>query len=121
MYIARMVRARADADVFAVIADPTRRRILGLLGTEGAQTVSEINRPLRMSQPALSQHLRVLRDARLVQQERSGRFRRYTLNPEGLKEVYEWVSFFSRFWDEKLDALGHYLDKNRSKTQGKRS
>ena len=64
-----------------------------------------------MSLPALSKHLQVLREVGLVTQERSGRRRIYRLNAEPLKEVGEWVAHFEAFWDEKLDALALYLDK----------
>jgi DNA-binding transcriptional ArsR family regulator len=104
-----MVRNAADFDVFFAIADPTRRRLLDQLG-KSDRTVSELARPFRCSQPAISQHLRVLRDAGLVTQEKIGRFRRYRLNAERLRHVYDWVAHYKKFWTEKLTALGQYLD-----------
>ncbi len=106
-----MVRSRVDADIFKAVADPTRRRILDLLG-EGERTVGELAGEFNVSQPAVSQHLRVLREAGLVGWARAGRSHRYSLNPVPLKEVFDWVAFFSRFWDEKLTALGRFLEKN---------
>lgn len=107
------MRPRADADIFNALADPTRRRILDLLG-QGERTVGELAGEFDVSQPAVSQHLRVLREAGLVHWERAGRSRRYSLNPTPLKDVYDWVAFFGRFWDEKLTALGRYLEKRKS-------
>ena len=104
-----MVRHQARVDVFQAIADPTRRRILDLLGA-GDRTVSEIASPFRISQPGVSQHLRVLRDANLVRQKRVGRYRRYRLNAAALRQVYDWVAHYDRFWDEKLKALGKYME-----------
>lgn len=63
-----------------------------------------------MSQPALSQHLSVLRRANLVSQRRDGRRRLYRINPEPLREIYDWIEHYRRFWDAKLDALGLFLD-----------
>ena len=105
-----MSRPYSDADVFKAIADPTRRQLLQRLG-EGDKAVSELAEPFAMSLPALSKHLQVLREVGLVTQERSGRRRIYHLNAEPLKEVGEWVAHFEAFWDEKLDALALYLDK----------
>ena len=105
-----MSRRSAAADVFLAIADPTRRRMLQMLrGDERPAT--ELARAFRISQPSVSQHLRVLRDAGLVRARRSGRQRIYQLRPRKLKVVVDWVAYFDKFWDEKLSALGTYLDK----------
>lgn len=104
-----MVRQAATGDVYAAIADPTRRRILDRL-ERGDLTVSEIAAPFRVSQPAVSQHLRVLRDAGLVTPRKDGRFRRYRLNPGGLRHVYDWVAHYKRFWEKKLTRLGEFLN-----------
>ena len=65
-----------------------------------------------MTLPAISQHLHVLCEADLVKQRRAGRQRLYQLNPEPLKQVSDWVSDYEQFWQEKLNALGEYLEKN---------
>ena len=104
-----MVRHRAGTDVFHAISDPTRRRILDLLGA-GERTVSEIAAPFEISLPGVSQHLRVLRKAGLVRQKRVGRYRRYRLNAAALRQVHDWVGHYKRFWDKKLRALGQYLE-----------
>lgn len=65
----------------------------------------------RMSQPALSQHLAVLRRANLVTQRRDGRRRLYRINPEPLREIVDWLEHYRRFWDARLEALGAFLDR----------
>jgi len=120
-----MARATADASVFHAIADPTRRRILEVLrdGEWSAgdlyARMAEPRRRVRLSQPAFSQHLGVLRRAGLVEQRKSGRHRLYAVRAEPLHEVSLWIAHFDRFWGEKLGALGQYLDRQHSvKEQG---
>lgn len=96
-------------DVYRAISDPTRRQILDLLATS-ERPVGELAAPFAMSQPAISQHLRVLREAGLVAERRVGRQRRYRLNPEPLKEVATWVAQYERFWRDRFTALERYLD-----------
>ena len=110
--IARPLRAQRrslHADVFSAIGEPTRRRLLDLLG-RGEQPVNRLAQPFRMTRPAISQHLRVLRHAGLVTVRRVGRERRYRLRAKPLEEVYDWVAHYERFWRKKLKALGKYLD-----------
>ena len=109
---ARSFRAslRPCADVFAAIGEPTRRRLLDLLGN-GEQAVNRLAQPFRMTRPAISQHLRVLRHAGLVTVRRVGRERRYRLRAKPLEQVYDWVTHYERFWRKKLKALGDYLDR----------
>jgi DNA-binding transcriptional ArsR family regulator len=97
-------------DVFRAIADPTRRAMLSLLN-ESDRSVGELMAPFSMSQPAVSQHLKVLRGAGLVTVRQEGRQRYYRLEPEQLKEVYDWLAHFRHFWEEKLDALEDYLER----------
>jgi DNA-binding transcriptional ArsR family regulator len=78
-------------EVFRAIADPTRRRILDILAAEGTRPVNELSRRFAMSQPAVSQHLRVLRGAGLVRVRRQGRLRVYSVDPEPLRDVYHWA------------------------------
>jgi DNA-binding transcriptional ArsR family regulator len=105
------------ADVYSAIADPTRRRILDLLAA-ASRSVGELALPFRMSRPAVSQHLRVLRDAGLVSEHRSGRQRIYRLEPAGLREVDLWLRSYQRFWQTKFAALGDYLDETAEETDG---
>ena len=97
-------------DVFFAIADPTRRRLLEALGKQPAQAVNSLAAPFSMTRPAISQHLRILRDAGLVIEHRVGRERRYQLRAAPLREVSDWVSQYERFWPGHLRRLGAYLD-----------
>ncbi|MEH2258554.1 ArsR/SmtB family transcription factor [Nostoc sp.] len=106
-----MSRPAASADVFVAIADPTRRALLDLLRS-GEQPVKELAQPFAMSLPAISQHLQILCEAGLVQMRKAGRQRFYRLNPEPLKQISEWIADYEQFWQEKLDALGNYLEEN---------
>ena len=106
-----MSRPAASADVFVAIADPTRRALLDLLRS-GEQPVKELAQPFAMSLPAISQHLQILCEAGLVQMRKAGRQRFYRLNPEPLKQISEWIAQYEQFWQEKLDALGNYLEEN---------
>ncbi len=93
-----------DQDVFRAIADPTRRAIMSML-VKGDLRVSDIASQFEMSRPAVSKHLAQLEAADLILVERQGREAINKLNPEGLKPVAEWLSFFSQFWDDKLANL----------------
>ncbi len=99
------------ADVYTAIGDPTRRALLLRLADEGEKSVTELLEPYSISQPAISKHLRILRDAGLVRRRKEGRMRLYEVDASSLRQVHDWVSHFERYWEEKLDALGDYLDK----------
>lgn len=96
--------------VFEIIAEPNRRAILGLL-VSSERSVGEIERRLRMSQPTVSKHLRVLRDAGFVEASVDAQRRVYRLKPEPFKEVDDWLTPFRRFWSTHLDALERHLDR----------
>src|SRR5215469_16821008 len=96
--------------VFDIIAEPNRRAILGLLASS-QQSVGEIERQLRMPQPTVSKHLRVLREAGFVEATVDAQRRLYRLKPEPLKELDAWLEQFRRFWSAHLDALERYLDR----------
>jgi DNA-binding transcriptional ArsR family regulator len=105
--------------VFAIIAEPNRRAILSLLA--GSQhSVGELERQLRMPQPAISKHLRVLREAGFVESTVDAQRRLYRLNPEPLHEVDAWLAPFRRFWSAQLDALERHLDRKDRSTAHKR-
>ena len=111
-----MHRPRASADVFHVIADPTRRGILDLLAA-GERPARDLGAPFRVSQPAVSKHLAVLRASGLVSQRQQGGMRIYRLEPTGLQEVFDWVRHYEKFWDLKLAELSRYLDRHKRSKQ----
>ena len=96
--------------VFEIIAEPNRRAILDLL-VLSQQSVGEIERQLRMPQPTVSKHLRVLRDAGFVESTVDAQRRLYRLKPEPLREVDDWLAQFRRFWSAHVDALERHLDR----------
>jgi DNA-binding transcriptional ArsR family regulator len=101
--------AAATVDAFRAIADPTRREILDLLAARD-RGVTEIGARFAVSQPAISQHLKVLREAGLVEATRDGKRQIYRVRPEGFAPVRAWMAQYERFWTEKLDRLGALLD-----------
>jgi DNA-binding transcriptional ArsR family regulator len=111
-----MQPASPKTDVFFAIADRTRRALLRRLADEGEKPVMDLLKPFSISQPAVSKHLRCLREAGLVRSRTQGRQRLYRLDAGRLRQVHDWVAHFEQYWDEKLDALGGYLDqRNRTK------
>jgi DNA-binding transcriptional ArsR family regulator len=96
--------------VFEVIAEPNRRAILSLL-VSSPHSVGEIERQLRMPQPAVSKHLRVLREAGFVESTVDAQRRLYRLKPEPLQEIDAWLAPFRRFWSAHVDALERHLDR----------
>ncbi len=96
--------------VFEIIAEPNRRAILSLL-VSSQQSVGEIERQLRMSQPTVSKHLRVLREAGFVESTVDAQRRLYRLRPEPFEEMDAWLAPFRRFWSTHLDALERHLDR----------
>lgn len=95
---------------FEVIAEPNRRAILSLL-VMNEQSVGEIERRLKMPQPTVSKHLRVLREAGFVEATVDAQRRLYRLRPEPLQEVDAWLEPFRKLWETHLDALERYLDR----------
>jgi DNA-binding transcriptional ArsR family regulator len=110
-----MGSASPRADVYFAITDPTRRALLLRLAREGEKNVTELLGPFSISQPAVSKHLRILRDAGLVRSRKVGRLRLYEIDAVMLRQVHDWVSHFEKYWDEKMDALGEYLNKQKRK------
>jgi DNA-binding transcriptional ArsR family regulator len=96
--------------VFAIIAEPNRRAILSLL-VSSQQSVGEIERQLHMTQPTVSKHLRVLRDAGFVESTVDAQRRFYRLKPEPFQQVDAWLAQFRRFWSAHVDALERHLDR----------
>ena len=105
--------AKGVESVFEVIAEPNRRAILSLL-VSSQQSVGEIERQLRMPQPTVSKHLRVLREAGFVESTVDAQRRLYRLKPEPFQEVDAWLAPFRRFWSAHVDALERHLDRMES-------
>jgi DNA-binding transcriptional ArsR family regulator len=105
--------------VFEIIAEPNRRAILTLL-VSSPRSVGEIERQLRMPQPSVSKHLRVLREAGFVESTVDAQRRLYRLKPEPLQEVDAWLAKFRRFWSAHVDALERHLDRMDQSTPTKR-
>ena len=105
---------------FDVIAEPNRRAILSLL-VSSQQSVGEIERRLRIAQPMVSKHLRVLREAGFVESTVDAQRRLYRLKPEALQEVDDWLAPFRRFWSAHVDALERHLDRIDPPTPPKRT
>jgi DNA-binding transcriptional ArsR family regulator len=97
------------SEVFDVVSEPARRGILDLL-TTGPRSVGEIVDATGMSQPNASRHLRILREAQLVESRPEGQRRLYELRPEGLAELFGWLAPYQRLWRSSLDALEAHLD-----------
>jgi DNA-binding transcriptional ArsR family regulator len=112
-----MSRAKAHADVFHAIADPTRRAILDRLRA-GPAPVNALAGDFKQSRPAVSKHLRVLRLARLVEEERVGRERLYQLRPLALQQVAGWLEGYRSFWQVSLDGLKRHLEEGKGKGKG---
>ena len=111
-----MSRARASADVYHAVADPTRRAILDRL-RGGGVPVAELAAGFDMSRPAVSKHLRVLREARLVRERREGRQRIYQLTPGPLRDVAGWVESYRSFWTVNLMSLKRHLESGRESSR----
>ena len=105
--------------VFEIIAEPNRRAILRLL-VSSQQSVGEIERRLRMAQPTVSKHLRVLREAGFVESTVDAQRRLYRLKPEPLEEVDAWLAPFRLYWSAHINALERHLDRMDQSTPTKR-
>ena len=115
----RSVTYSAEA-TFHALADPTRRAVLDLL-RGGAQPAGQIAEAFPVSRPAISKHLRQLRRARLVVENRRGRHRYYHLNPEPLKEVDLWLDQYRRFWQMNLTNLKNFVEQEYARETGRES
>src|SRR5690349_23098339 len=97
---------------FAALADPTRRRIVARL-TRGHVRVTDLAQPFAMSLNAVSKHVKMLERAGLVRRTRVGREHYLRLRAQPLRQVQDWVSQYERFWNQRLDALGEFLDRQK--------
>ncbi len=103
-----------EPDVFSAISNPVRRDILVLL-KKGPRAVNDLAHGFELSRPAISEHLQVLRKARLVKEEPRGRERYYHLDPRPLAEVEAWIESFSRYWKQRLHDLETMLEEEDKK------
>lgn len=92
-------------DKFSALADPTRRRIMEMLAANRALPASEISRRFSCTPSAISQHLKVLREADLVQMEKKAQRRIYSINMEEIEEMEQWLARMRKFWNDRFDAL----------------
>ena len=99
--------------IFAAVADPTRRAMLDFLVARPRSAGDVVSHFPQLSQPGVSQHLRVLREAQLVNVTVRAQQRIYSLKPEGLRTLHDWISKYQEFWTDKLDALEEHLEKSR--------
>jgi DNA-binding transcriptional ArsR family regulator len=93
-----------ENDIFRALADPTRRAIFEKLAA-GSMNASALRKGMEISQPAISQHLSVLRGAKLVREERQGRFVNYEVDPEGLTLIAQWLEKYRAYWPTRIAAL----------------
>ena len=100
--------------IFGALADPTRRAILTRLAS-GETTVKELAKPLDMSLPAVTKHLKVLQRAGLISQGRQAQWRPCRLEAAPLKNASDWIEQYRMFWEESLDRLGDYLQQLQSR------
>lgn len=96
-------------DVFKAIADPTRREVLRLL-SENERPISEITSHFSMSRTAVTKHLQILAEAELISGRKEGREKIYQLHPEPLNEVKQWLSYYEKFWSNKLSILKNLVE-----------
>src|SRR5258708_3490465 len=100
-------------DTFSALADPTRRTILELLANNGLLSASEISGNFQMSQPAISQHLKVLRIAKLVDMEKQAQKHLFKINPHKLLELEGWINKMTNVWNERFDMLDNLLEEDK--------
>jgi DNA-binding transcriptional ArsR family regulator len=109
IYASRVARAATTADAFNAVAEPRRRQILDVLAG-GERPVNDLVRALRLSQPQVSKHLRVLREVGAVDVREEGRQRLYRLNGHVLKPIHDWVKAYERTWSERFEGLDDVLE-----------
>ncbi len=101
-------------NAFAALADDTRREIVLMLVKNGELSASDISEDFDMTPPAISQHLKVLRDAKIVQMKRQGQKRIYSVDEIGINEIGDWLTGIKKLWHRRLDSLDDYLVKQKN-------
>ncbi len=107
-------------DKFSALADPTRRKILEMLASRGPLSASAISDRFDISPPAISQHLKALREAELVQMEKRRQQRIYRINPAAMLELEAWANHMAQAWNARFDVLDEVLKAEKIKPSGKR-
>ena len=102
-------------DKFSAISDPTRRKIIEILANYGPLSATDICQRFQVSPPAISQHLKVLREANLVRVEKRAQQRIYRINPDAILELEDWVKRMTRLWNERFDTLDTILQAEKTK------
>ncbi len=102
-------------DVFSALADPTRRNIIEMLAKSGQLSATDISDKFKVSPPAISQHLKILREANLVEMEKRAQQRLYQINPDAISKLEEWAHMMTKKWDERFTKLEKVLE---SQTRG---
>lgn len=102
-------------EAFAALADTTRRNIVEMIARQGQMSASDICQQFHVSPPAISQHLKVLRQAQILQMEKQAQRRIYSINQSGMREIADWLNEIQGLWERRLDALDHYLKKMKRK------
>jgi len=104
-----------DMDIFSALAEPTRRTILEMLAKNGPLSATDIYDQFSVSSPAISQHLKVLREANLVRMEKRAQQRIYQLNPDAMFELEGWARQMTQLWNQRFDALEKVLEIEKQK------
>jgi DNA-binding transcriptional ArsR family regulator len=102
-------------DIFYALSDPTRRKILELLASQGELSATQIYANFQVSPPAISQHLKVLREANLVKMEKHAQQRIYQINPKVVQELEDWSKQLAQQWNQRLDVLDELLKAEKEK------
>jgi DNA-binding transcriptional ArsR family regulator len=119
MSLLRDDRNLVNQELFSALADPTRRSIIELLATNGQMSATDIYDNFDISNSAISQHLKVLRDAELVQMEKSAQKHLYGLNPNTMHGIEDWIKQTTRHWDERFEQLDRVLEAEKRKSEKK--
>lgn len=107
-------------DMYSALAEPTRRTILEMLAAKGQLSASDIYDKFNVSHPAISQHLKILRDTNLVHVEKKAQQRLYHINPDALSQIEDWLHRLQKKWDEQFDRLDILLEKEKKKLKQQR-
>ena len=107
-------------DRFAALAEPNRRRMIEIIAAEGEIAATDISNRFDISAPAVSQHLKILRESGFLRMEKRAQQRIYSLDPAGVDEIWEWLGQMRKFWNDRFDALDAVLLKEHSKSEEKK-